>query len=123
MKDTTKGLYQKYDVRRTDGSSELGQKHYGCKYFVLDITHDPHALPALKAYADSCRNEYPLLAADLDKIMKKPTIEDVDRRCFQLLNGGDGERTCGEMKKQLIFEFGQEMFYKAAQREANNKSV
>ena len=70
MGDKTKGLYRKYDVRRTDGSSEPGQKHHGCEYFVLDVTHDPHAVAALKAYADSCRNEYPLLADDLDKIVK-----------------------------------------------------
>lgn len=63
----TTGLYQKFVVTRTDGSSAPGGKHDGCDYFVLDLTHDTHAMPALRAYADSCRADYPLLAADLDR--------------------------------------------------------
>lgn len=66
MSDKNKGLYQKFRVTRTDGSSEMGHKHAGCKYFVLDLTHDAHAPAAIRAYADSCRDEYPALAADLD---------------------------------------------------------
>lgn len=67
MSDKTKGLYNKFDVRRTDGNSEKGGKHHGCEYFVLDLSHDVHACAALSAYADSCEREYPLLAADLRK--------------------------------------------------------
>jgi hypothetical protein len=59
------GLYHKFTVTRTDGTSAPGQKHDGCEYFVLDITHDPHAYAALRAYADSCQKEYPKLADDL----------------------------------------------------------
>ena len=66
MSDKNKGLYQKFRVTRTDGRSEMGHKHAGCKYFVLDLTHDTHAPAAIRAYADSCRDEYPALAADLD---------------------------------------------------------
>jgi len=62
------GLYDKFSVRRTDGSDAPGGKHDGCTYFVLDATHDPHALPALRAYANSCRSDYPLLARDLDAL-------------------------------------------------------
>jgi hypothetical protein len=65
MSDTQKGLYQKYRVERIDGSSEQGRKHESCAYFVLDLDHDPYALPALKAYARACRKEYPSLAHDL----------------------------------------------------------
>lgn len=65
MSDKTKGLYNKFDVRRADGSSEKGGKHHGCEYFVLDLSHDPHAPAALVAYADSCEPDYPQLAADL----------------------------------------------------------
>lgn len=43
----------------------VGGKHFRCDYFVLDLTHDEHAIPALQAYAQSCQEEYPLLAADL----------------------------------------------------------
>ena len=59
------GLYGKFRIIRTDGSSAEGKKHHGCEYFVLDLTHDPFALPALKAYADACANKYPALALDL----------------------------------------------------------
>lgn len=65
MGDKTKGLYGKFVVRRTDGSDQPGEKHDGCEYFVLDLTHDKHAYMALRAYANSCDEEYPLLASDL----------------------------------------------------------
>lgn len=63
----TAGRFEKFKgIERTDGQSAPGQKHHGCDYFVLDLTHDPHAMPAIKAYAASCRADYPQLAADLD---------------------------------------------------------
>jgi hypothetical protein len=65
------GLYNKFIVRRTDGKDAPGQKHDGCYYFVLDTTHDPHAKAALRAYADSCESEYPLLAADVRKLAEE----------------------------------------------------
>lgn len=65
MDDKTKGLYGKFRVMRVDGRSAPGKKHFGCEYFVLDITHDPFAIPALKAYARACKEQYPLLAKDL----------------------------------------------------------
>lgn len=61
-----RGLYGKFFVRRNDGKDAPGEKHEGCDYFVLDITHDPFAAPALQAYADACRSTYPNLARDLD---------------------------------------------------------
>lgn len=70
MSDKNRGLYEKYKVTRVDGSSRKGGKHFGCSYFVLDLTHDPHAFLARSAYADSCRNEYPELAHDLDQKLR-----------------------------------------------------
>lgn len=64
------GLYGKYNVERTDGSSAPGRKHSCCNYFVLDLTHDKHAIAAIKAYAISCKEEYPELAADLLKVIE-----------------------------------------------------
>jgi len=69
MGDPRRGLYEKFEVRRTDNRDFEGEKHDGCDYFVLDITHDQHAMPALKAYAESCEEEYPLLASDLRNIL------------------------------------------------------
>ncbi|MES2341661.1 MAG: hypothetical protein V4597_08285 [Pseudomonadota bacterium] len=60
-------------ITRTDGSSDHGGKHDGCNYFVLDVTHDKHADAALRAYADSCESEYPLLAADLRDLAAQPS--------------------------------------------------
>lgn len=63
--DKRMGLYHKFNVERTDVKHLPGEKHDRCAYFVLDITHDPHAIPALSAYADSCKADFPLLARDI----------------------------------------------------------
>ena len=64
--DKKQGLYEKFTgILRTDGRSAPGEKHHGCRYFVLDLDHDPHVNAALMAYADSCEDDYPELAADL----------------------------------------------------------
>jgi hypothetical protein len=65
LKDNVLGLYKKYQVNRTNGSSAPGQKHDGCEYFVLDLTHDKYSCYALYAYADACEENYPQLAVDL----------------------------------------------------------
>lgn len=59
------GLYNKFNVTRTDGKSAPGEKHHNCRYFVLDIDHDKYAPAALVAYANACAMEYPELASDL----------------------------------------------------------
>lgn len=65
MTDKTKGIHNKFNVTRNDGTDAPGQKHDGCEYFVLDLTHDPYALDALEAYAKACRYTHPELAKDL----------------------------------------------------------
>ncbi len=60
MTDKDRGLYNKFqNIERTDGRSEPGEKHHGCEYFVLDL------IPAIQAYANSCRADYPKLAVDI----------------------------------------------------------
>lgn len=59
------GLFQKFRVQRMDGSDRPGGRHVGCRYFVLDMDHDPHAAAALRAYAASCAYTHPQLAVDL----------------------------------------------------------
>lgn len=66
-----KVIYEKFTVRRTDGRDRLGEKHFGCRYFVLDITHDKHAIPALQAYAESCVKESPSLANGILEIIEE----------------------------------------------------
>jgi len=59
------GLFNKFTVTRNDGKDAPGEKHDGCEYFVLDLTHDPFAAAAISAYAHACREKYPALARDL----------------------------------------------------------
>jgi hypothetical protein len=56
------GLEKKFIVSKVDGSEvdPLAQ------YFVLRVDEDPHALTALKAYAQSVKEDNPKLAEDLD---------------------------------------------------------
>lgn len=59
------GIFDKYTVERNDQQDGRCGKHHKCEYFILDLTHDLHALAALKAYAKSCEDEKPRLAEDL----------------------------------------------------------
>lgn len=59
------GIYDKFLVERTDGRSSPGEKHYRCDYFVLDWEHDPFAVPAARAYAKACADQFPQLAKEL----------------------------------------------------------
>lgn len=68
MDKRSRGLYNKFVVNRVDGTDAPGCKHDGCRYFVLDVTHDRHAGAALIAYADSCESEFPVLAADVRRL-------------------------------------------------------
>ena len=76
MGDVNRGLYQKFFIDRVDGKSAPGAKHFGCEYFVLDLTHDPYALPALEAYALACQDDYRQLARDLMEKVKKAEAGD-----------------------------------------------
>lgn len=60
-----RGVYNKFTVHRNDGKDSPNGKHNACDYFVLDLTHDDFALPALIAYEQACRDKFPLLADDL----------------------------------------------------------
>lgn len=54
-------------VERVDGKP----KHVDCEYFVLDVTHDPVARDATQRYADIIRDDDPVLAADLDAMVRR----------------------------------------------------
>lgn len=62
------GLYRKFNVTRVDGKDKPGEKHHGCRYFVLDIDHDPHARQAIGAYVQSlnAHHEHQGLACSLE---------------------------------------------------------
>lgn len=82
------GLYDKFEIRRTDGSSDPGGRHHGDDFFVLNLTTDKHAIPAIKAYAKSCAADYPQLAADLRaKLRARLPSEFVTIKETELPNG------------------------------------
>lgn len=67
--DRFRGLgFDKFYVSRVDGRSAPGEKHHGCRHFVVDVDHDPYARAALAAYAAACAAEYPILARDLRRL-------------------------------------------------------
>lgn len=71
MADKTRGLYGKYHVERVD----LSPKHPDCSYFVLDLTHDPLARPAVLAYAAAAEDAGSVvLADDLRKAVVDPGL-------------------------------------------------
>lgn len=61
-----RGWYKKFNVTRTDGTDEPGGKHAGCEYLVLDLTHDPHAIAAVRAYVEVIQEARPALARVLE---------------------------------------------------------
>lgn len=99
--DTKRGLYRKYFVQRIADEDQgnpmylvhkfswgtavrVPPKHADCDYFVLDMSHDAHALAAISAYADSCALDYPDLARDLRRkyvpsSYRSPSVEEVPR--------------------------------------------
>lgn len=84
MGDKSRGLYQKFYVERTDGSSAMDEKHHGCDYFVMDMTHDKFAIAAVMAYADACEKEYPLLSADLRAKYRARSVVKMPRKSQSL---------------------------------------
>lgn len=68
LPESERGIYRKYSVTRL---RDRTGKHKNCWYFVLDPRHDPHARAALKAYAASCREEYGVLADELEEVASR----------------------------------------------------
>jgi len=64
------GLNQKYRVERVDGTGPTGQ-HVDCRYFVLDLSHDPAARTVALHFAELVQNERPNLAADLRRLVRE----------------------------------------------------
>lgn len=80
------GIYDKFEVRRRDGRDLPGGDREGACYFVLDRTHDEFSGPALRAYAEAARDEYPALARELlaAHVEPLPTAADTARAVDRL---------------------------------------
>jgi len=46
-------------------------KHQHCLFVVLDACHDQAALEGIKAYAEACKDEFPLLSNDLFEMYRR----------------------------------------------------
>ncbi|OHU76063.1 hypothetical protein [Mycobacteroides chelonae] len=89
VSDKNVGLYSKYRVERTDGKDKG-------PYFVLQYATDPHARTALAAYAASCREHYPALAADLrEALLKHEAPEDTT-------GASAAERTADDKEREFV---------------------
>ena len=75
MPAEAQGIFRKFEIRRVDGSDAPGGKHHGCRYFVLDMDHDPYAVAALAAYARACRDSHPALSGDLERWLAEKADE------------------------------------------------
>ena len=70
MSDKREGIYDKYTIKRNDGADAPGHKHQACALFVLDVTHDPIARDAARAYAARARHDgFTKLADGLDAMV------------------------------------------------------
>lgn len=68
-----KGLYKKYQVSKTDGSP----MDPNSDYFVLRADKDPHARKVLRVYAESIKDENPILSKDIFEMLR--TYEDFNQ--------------------------------------------
>ena len=100
------GLHDKYRVTRTDGTSEPGGTHERCVYFVLDLDHDEHAIPAIRAYATSVRRENPELARHLTTIAdyQPPRCGCREAMCPHSLAHAFMPATAGEKAAEIIVD-------------------
>lgn len=84
-------LYDKYVVARTDGTDGAGGKHEGCRYLVLDMTHDKAAKVAAHAFAEACEADRPLLAASIRETWPAGPLERKPSRWRPFALPGDVE--------------------------------
>jgi hypothetical protein len=65
---TSGGFEDRFTVVRNDGKVNIE-----ARYLVLDYSgRDPHAIPAIKAYADSIESDNPQMAANLRDALENP---------------------------------------------------
>jgi len=66
LKDTERGFYNKYDVKKKEGETDPD-----AVYLVLRLDTDEHARSAAKLYTALVRNIYPQLSIDLIQLIQK----------------------------------------------------
>lgn len=67
----SQGYYHKYNVQRVDEGNNEAEVHKDCDFFVLDLTHDVHAVRALDKYREAMVGVDTQLAIDLTIILAR----------------------------------------------------
>lgn len=62
-----RGLYGKYRIEKADGSPVDPR----AVYFTMRLDTDRHARAAIRAYIESCQEDEPDLARDLERVLGK----------------------------------------------------
>ena len=101
------GLYNKFgDIERRDGRSARGEKHHGCEYFILDLTHDVHAVSALRGYILSCQRSHPQLAEDLKRTVNMIVLGfDGTEETEEQIEDQGVEFTCGTCNARRLHRY------------------
>jgi hypothetical protein len=64
----------KYIIQKSNGNPvDPSARYFALKYFALNSSHDPHAIIALKAYAEAVRRDNPLFADQIEKELDEIT--------------------------------------------------
>lgn len=90
--DKNRGVYRKWEVKRVN---DPDKKHDDCFLHVLDLDHDPFAVPALNSYIDACEHEYGPLAFDLTNVLTskgavtKDSLNITILACIEALHKGE----------------------------------
>lgn len=101
LADRDRGLFRKFELYRVK-ENDQGEiyEHYQVTepFFARKYTTDPHAAVALRAYADSCEADYPVLAADLRTALRgQPECECHEPACqWCEIHGDTGNRRSDE---------------------------
>lgn len=78
------GFTERFSVVRLDGQPTRAD----ARYFVLDYSGaDPHAVEALKVYADRVESENPTLASDIRDALKNPGSGPAQHPCADSKSG------------------------------------
>lgn len=91
-----RGIYGKYVIAKTDGSSVDSNAHY----FVLRLDTDPAARTAALAYADACERSNPELAAGLRRVVRK-FVSSMEES-LDVVAGKMSREICDEIDRNLV---------------------
>lgn len=76
----------KYIIKKSNGNPmDPSGKYFVLKYFSLYSTYDPHAIIALKAYAEAVKRDNPLFADQIEKELDEITDHKISKEKITVL--------------------------------------